>query len=130
MPSGKALLILAAGSECSTVEGAGDTFEALRACARKYTDGVTEADITADGVDISHLLTRYRFATSMFTFAYPKDFIFGKVPAPGTSKSVADIMFIMLAPLAAGQHAIEVRGRSGPPAAMAWDIKYHLTIGR
>ncbi len=92
-----------------------ETATPSRHCAAAPSIGsVTEADVTVDGVHLTNLLTRYRFTTPLFTFAYPADNVLG-VPGPGTTKSVADGLLVMLAPLAAGRHALDLRFRSGPP---------------
>ena len=129
VPPGKALSIGVAGWECSTAAGDGDTFAALRSCAKSGMDAVTQDGVTVDGVHLTNLLTRYRFETPLFTFAYPADNIFGW-PGPGTTKSVADGILVMLAPLAAGRHTIDLRFSWGPPVSTAGHVTYHLTIRR
>ncbi len=130
VPAGKALLIGVAGVFSATVVGGGDTFAALRSQAKSGMDGVTEADVTVDGVHLTNLLTRYRFQTPLFTLAYPADNYMG-VPGPGTTKAVADCTLVILAPLAAGRHAVDLRYSSyGPPNPMAGHVTYHLTIRR
>ncbi len=128
VPAGKALLIFPAGDESATVIGGGDTFEALRSTA-KGDAVVTEADVTVDGVHLTNLLTRYRFETPLFTYSYPADNFMG-VPGPGTTKSVADGILVMLAPLLAGRHTVDLRFSYGPPVSMAGEVTYHLTIDR
>lgn len=130
VPAGEALLLAPVTAECSTVEGNGNTYEALRSCAHGFGDEATAAGVTVDGILVPNPLARYRVTTSMFTFAYPKDFLFAKVPGPGTGRSVADGVFVMLAPLAAGQHAVELSGAFGPPLSMTGKVTYHLTIRR
>jgi hypothetical protein len=127
VPAGKALLIFPAGDESATVIGGGDTFEALRSTAKGAYVG-TEADVTVDGVHLTNLLTRYRFETPLFTFAYPADNYMG-VPGPGTTKAVADGILVMLAPLAAGRHTVDLRF-SYPPVSMRGHVTYHLTVRR
>lgn len=132
VPAGKALFVAASGAaECSTAEGNGDTFETLRSCAKGYIDQVTEATVTVDGIRFTNLLTRYRFSTPLFSLKYPADNVLGPPPpaGPGTTKSVGDGIFLMLAPLAAGQHTIEIRGVA---PAFSWDgkVTYRLTIRR
>ena len=130
VPAGKARLIGVAGVFSATVIGGGDTFAALRSVAKSDMDGVTEADVTVDGVHLTNLLTRYRFETPLFTLAYPADNYMG-VPGPGTTKAVADGTLVILAPLAAGRHTVDLRYSShGPPYPMAGEVTYHLTIRR
>lgn len=128
VPSGKALGIFPAGGETATVIGGGDTFAALRSTAKGMAV-VTEADVTVDGVHLMNLLTRYRFETPLFTYSYPADNFMG-VPGPGTTKSVADGILVMLAPLSAGRHTVDLRFSYGPPVSTAGEVTYHLTIRR
>jgi hypothetical protein len=112
------------------VVGGGDTFAALRSRAKSGMDGVTEDEVTVDGVHLTNLLTRYRFQTLLFTLAYPADNFMG-VPGPGTTKAVADCTQVILAPLAAGRHTVDLRFAYGPPMnPMAGHVTYHLTIRR
>ncbi len=128
VPAGKALSIMPGIWECSAAEGNGSTEAALRSCAKGYMDQVTKDTVTVDGVPLTNLLTRYRFETPLFTFRYPAHNVLD-VPGPGTSKSVADAVFVILSPLAAGRHTVELHGVD---PALKWDgiTTYHLTIGR
>jgi len=85
--------------------------------------------VTVDGVHLTNLLTRYRFQTLLFTLAYPADNFMG-VPGPGTTKSVAGGILVILAPLSAGRHTVDLRSRYGPPVSMTGDVTYHLTVRR
>jgi hypothetical protein len=111
---------------CDTAEGDGNTFTELSSCAKGYADGTTKADFTLDGVHLTNLLTRYRFATSLFTFKYPADNVL-QVSGPGVAKAVANGLFVILAPLAPGQHTVEAQGAN---ASIGWagDVTYHLTV--
>ncbi len=128
VPPGKALLIAPAIWECDTADGNGNSEAELRSCAKSNMDGVTRADVTVDGVQFANLLTRYRFETPLFTFHYPAGNV-NDVPGSGTTKAVGDGIYVMLAPLAAGQHTIELGGKD---PSQKWDgtVTYHLTIGR
>ncbi len=128
VPAGKAFLIFPAGDESATVIGGGDTFEALRSTASGGAV-VREADVTVDGVHLTNLLTRYRFETPLFTYSYPADNFMG-VPGPGTTKAVADGILVMLAPLSAGRHTVDLRFSYGPPVSMTGEVTYHLTVRR
>ncbi len=127
VPASKALFVSATGIlECSTAEGSGTTFAALRSCVTGYMNMVTKLDVTVDGVHISHILTRYRFTTPLFTVNYPADNVW-QLPGPGTTKSVAQGVWVILAPLAAGQHTIILYGEA---PSMGWEstVTYHLTV--
>jgi hypothetical protein len=126
IPTGKAVLIEVAITWCDTAEGDGNTFADLSSCAKGYADGTTQADFTLDGVHLTNLLTRYRFATSLFTFKYLADSLL-QVSGPGVTKAVANGLFVILGPLAAGQHTVEAQGVN---ASLGWsgDVTYHLTV--
>jgi hypothetical protein len=125
--AGKAILISPDLSECSTAEGNGNTFAALSKCATGGMDDATQADVTVDGVHLAHLLTRYRFKTSLFTFKYPAENVLN-VNGPGVTKSAADGIVVMLAPLAAGRHTLDLRFAFKAPVSMAGEVTYHLTV--
>ncbi len=128
VPPGKALLISPALVEASPGQ-CGTTFAALRSCVKSGMDAVTEDDVNVDGVHLTNLLTRYRFQTPLFTLAYPGDNSMG-VPGPGTTKAVADGTLVILAPLAAGRHTVDLRFSFGHPVSMAGEVTYHLTVRR
>ena len=102
VPAGKAVLISPDFQVCSTVEGNGNTFADLSSCAKGYADEETQADVTVDGAHIPNLLTRYRFATPLFTFRYPADNLLWMTTA-GVTNSAADAFLVMLAPLVSGK---------------------------
>jgi hypothetical protein len=126
IPTGKAVLIEVAIMWCDTAEGNGNTFAKLSSCAKGYADGTTKADFTLDGVHLTNVLTRYRFATSLFTLKYPADSLL-QASGPGVTKAVANGLFVILAPLAPGQHTVEAQGVN---ASIHWagDVTYHLTV--
>ena len=130
VPAGKALLVSPFWQEDSTVDGYGDTFEALQSYAKTDADAIvdsmTNLALTVDGVHVPSLLTRYRFKNLQFTFKYPADYLGGFQTGSGTSKAVADGFFVMFAPLAAGRHTLDL-SYSGQ---VAGEVTYHLTIRR
>jgi len=125
VPAGRALFVSVGFGECSTVEGNGDTEAELRSCVEGLMATVTGLDMTVDGVHLTNLFAGYQFMTPLFTFNYPADFAFGSVTGPGTSASVAGGNYVMLAPLAAGQHTLDLRAW-GSWGAM--ETTYHLTV--
>jgi len=127
VPAGEAILISPDLYECSTAEGDGNTFAALSRCATSGMDDATQADVTVDGVHLTHLLTRYRFKTSLFTFKYPAVNVMN-VSGPGVTKSAADGVIFMLAPLAAGRHTLDLRFAFKAPVSIAGEVTYHLTV--
>jgi hypothetical protein len=126
VPAGKALLISPFVWECSIAEGGGSTFAELSTCAKENMDETTQADVTVDGAHVTNVLTRYRFRTSLFSFKYPADNLDEIAPAGATS-SVADGVFVMLAPLAAGPHTVALHA-ANPPNGWTATVTYHLTV--
>jgi hypothetical protein len=64
----------------------------------------------------------------LYTFGpLPDNNLFG-APAGTTSLSVADGVYVMLAPLSAGPHVIHFKGQI-PDFNFFIDITYHLTVG-
>lgn len=126
VPAGKAVLISPDFMECSTIEGDGNTFADLSSCARGYADEETQAGVTVDGVHFTNLLTRYRFATPLFTFKYPADNLL-QMTTPGVTKSAADVFCVILAPLAAGPHTVEAH-IVNPSVGETANVTYHLTV--
>ena len=126
VPAGKALLLVPVDPEASTAEGNGNTYKALRSRVEGYVAALKEVGVTVDGVPLTGLLTRYLFQTPLFTYAYPADFVFKPENSrPGTTKSVAEGVYVMLAPLSAGHHTIVMHDLFGTTRTAA---TYHLTI--
>jgi hypothetical protein len=132
VPAGKALLLVPIEPECSTAEGNGNTYEALRSCVERYVAAIKEVGVTVDGAHLTDLLTRFLFQTPLFTYTYPADFVWNTaVGHPGTTKSVAEGVYVMLAPLAAGHHTVVLSERMGAPwvGKGTYAVTYQLTIG-
>jgi len=104
-PAGTMLLIPIEYPECSTLEGepfyGGDEAE-LRACVQKFYFQDLEASI--DGVEVQNLGAFFIPATPLYQFTVPDNNILG-VPA-ASGESVANGIFLMLAPLSPGKHTI------------------------
>jgi hypothetical protein len=135
VPHGTALFFPIINAECSNLESFpfhGDTPEERSACAKSWIDAVTDLAVMIDGIAI-HNLTAYRFQSGDFDFTVPANNILG-VPGPTSGKSSADGYYLMLAPLSAGTHTIQIVGATNgpfPPAtAFTIDTKYILTVGR
>ncbi len=126
VPAGEALLLSVVAFFCpAVVPQCGDTPEALRSAVDGAMSTMTGADVTVDGVHVANVLTRYRFTTPVFIVRYPADNIVDG-PGPGITKAMAEGLFVMLAPLPAGQHTIELQGsRTG---GAWWSATYVLTI--
>jgi hypothetical protein len=128
VPAGKALFFPIINTECSTLEGNGDTEQALRDCATEITDTITNADVEIDGVSLRNVQQKYRADSPLFTYGpLPADNFLGAA-AGATSPSVADGFYIMLAPLSVGEHTIHFTGTYGDPINFTLDITYNLTV--
>jgi hypothetical protein len=125
LPAGKALFFPLINVECSTLEAPpfyGSNEAELRACAAGFTfDNVFAA---IDGVPV-HDLARYLVVSPAFTFTLPPDNTLG-LP-PGTGQSVSNGYYLLLAPLAVGQHTLHFGGTYSA-FNFSLDITYHLTI--
>ncbi len=137
VPAGTALFVAPGIEGCATANGDGDSYEALRKCTEGYAATATGADVTVDGIHIPNVFTRYFFMTPLFTFKYPAHSLLDypsalgpsdvPAPGPGITKSVGGGNFVMLAPLAAGRHTLDLRAWG---SSWAIETTYHLTIGR
>ena len=108
VPSGMALFIPVAGTECSTVEsepfvGLGEAD--LRACAATEAERYTAITVSVDGQTVPDIET-YRAASPPFAIALPPSNVLG-VPA-GVGWAIADGYQVMVAPLPVGDHEIVV----------------------
>jgi hypothetical protein len=102
----------------------------LRALSKSTFDQVRVVEATIDGVKLANL-ENHRVQSPLFNFTYPQNNI-GGVP-PGPSQAVAEGYWVMLHPLAAGEHTIQFRGGIVDPTAtgainFVTDVIYHLTI--
>jgi hypothetical protein len=125
VPAGKALFFPIINTECSTLEGPpfhGDNEAELRACAEGFIFGDVFAEI--DGVVVQNL-DRYLVESPLFTFTVPPNNVLG-IPA-GSGQSVSNGHYLMLAPLAVGEHNIRFGG-TFTDFSFSLDISYHLTV--
>jgi hypothetical protein len=134
---GRVLFVPVLNAECSTAEGNGKTEAGLRACAKGFIDGARNLTAEVDGVSVKGIKhvkdTDFRTQSPLFTYTLPDNNILG-LPANTTSPSVADGVYLMLAPLALGQHTIHIHGDASlsPPAPSPrffLDVRYSpLTV--
>lgn len=146
MPAEKAILFPIINAEWSVVEAnsidgkcflpdviSGTTEEALRACAKAQIDHVTIKEASVDGVQLQDL-DNYRVESPLFEFTLPKNNILG-LPA-GSSPSVSDGYWILLAPLPVGKHTVHFRGVAvfpnpkpkKPPFVFETEVTYSLSV--
>ncbi len=108
VPTGTAIFLPVAGTECSTLEPPpfhGEEEEELAACAAADGDRYTNISVSVNGEEIPEV-ERFRAASPDFTIQLPEHNILA-VP-PGTGRSVADGYALVLAPLDSGEHEIVV----------------------
>ncbi len=125
VPHGKAILFPIANVECSTVEPPpffGSNEEELRACAMGFQDAATGMSATIDGREVLDL-DRYRVQSPLFDFSAPADNVFF-IPGPVSGQSVSDGVWLLLAPLSAGEHVIHFEAFPGFPI----NVTYILTV--
>lgn len=131
IPQGKALFFPVASAEASTVEGNGTTFAQLSAAAKGFQDSFDNMTCEIDGRPVKDL-SSYRVQSPLFVFGpLPDNNViqsFGVIAAKGTtSLSVSDGVFLMLAPLSAGEHTIHFHAEA-PAYKFLMDITYHITV--
>ena len=140
VPKGTLLFFPLVDVEASTIEGNGTTEDELRASAEFFADFIAPASLFCeiDGRAVTNL-TDYRVQSPLFTLGpLPENNIlqsFGlDAPAGATSPSVSDGVFVMVKPLAVGEHTIRFGGVidlspvGGP--VFVQDITYHVTVSR
>jgi hypothetical protein len=129
--------------ECSRLEGPkfgcgpdGATVDQLRADIAPVMDKAAQLKADVDGVRVDTALnpkrSAYRTYSPGFSFSLPPDDMLtaiGEGPfQPGNySPAVGDGVYILVAPLASGQHTIHVHGAI-PSSKFVLDVTYHLAV--
>jgi hypothetical protein len=108
VPSGATVAFSAEFSECSTAEGNGHTWRALRRCATSNYDEFLGPDVLhvtlwVDGVKVHHP-RRWEFVTPGEIVHLPRHNIWGV--HGGRTRSVTEIAFYILKPLSDGTHVV------------------------
>ncbi len=106
VPSGVALFVPIAGTECSTAEPPpfyGQREMALRSCAAAEVDRYTGIVVRVDGQRVPDIAA-HRASSPRFTMILPQHNVLG-VPL-GVADAVADGYQVILRPLPAGEHEI------------------------
>ncbi len=141
VPAGKALFFPIINTECSTLEGNGTTDAELRECAKFFQDHAIDLEGTIDGVPLQNLES-YRVQSPLFTYGpLPDNNVLQFFGIPGadegaTSPSVADGVYLLLAPLSVGNHTLHFSGgqsfskAAGDPFDFEFelDVTYNLTV--
>jgi hypothetical protein len=140
VPTGKALFfpILnaafgAAVGDCEPTGAGPCHLNTLRAAAAASMDPVT-IETSIDGVPLRHL-TEHRVQSPVFSVTLPEgnipEFLGVNAPSGTYAPMVSDGYWLMLAPLSAGAHTIQVQGiiTGGVFEGFASNVTYHLTVG-
>jgi hypothetical protein len=128
VPAGKSLLVPVLNAECSTIEPPpffGGNEAELRDCVAPFIDTATGLFATIDGVTVQNL-DSYRVQSPLYEFSAPDGGLFGG-PVSG-AQSVSDGVWLILAPLAAGDHTIHFGGTFNFGAPFTLDVTYHITV--
>jgi hypothetical protein len=127
VPSGKYILFPIINAFLSGEEEG--TPDQMRARLDAYVASIDPDSLQArvDGVDLPNL-SSHRETSPDFEFTLPDDNVFG-VPDPTYGPSVSDGYWIMLEPLAPGDHTIQFGGSSsGVPGDLAFEDAFSLTV--
>jgi len=135
VPPGKALFFPIANAEVDNL-GVDPplTTEQLREFAKSLQDAVTSMSCDIDGAPVKGLTnsSAYRVLSPVFDYTIPDNSIYNafglNFPAQTVTGAVADGVFVMLAPLSAGQHTIHFTATF--EGGFGFDITYFLTVGQ
>ncbi len=139
IPPGKMLFFPVINVEGSTLEGNGQTEAELREYAKWAMDHATDMSAEIDGKPVKNL-EKYRVQSPLFTFGpLPENNVLQwlgfDAPAGTTSQSVADGIYLMLAPLSVGKHTIHFKGTfkftqepDGFDLVFKQDVNYQITV--
>ena len=105
----------------------------LQASAAAATTSVKEMEVSIDGKTVSQIRNYRAFSPGSFSVTLPDGNVlqlFGfSTPAGTYDPQVADGYWLMLAPLHAGQHLINVHVIPDPNYGGAYSAIYHITVG-
>lgn len=99
----------------------------LRAAAAAAANGVFNMAVSIDGTLVSNPFNYRAVSPTSFSVTLPADNVVGL--APGTyAPQVSDGYYLMLPPLAAGLHMIQVHVESTAAGGIAYDIAYAIIV--
>jgi len=138
IPQGKALYFPIINIACFGIEAekgycgpAGPYIPQMRAYLADVIDLVTDLKLVVDGKALKgDLKNQFRVQSPVHTVTVPDSNLlqfYGETIGAGTYWSVDDGVYIMLEPLAPGDHTINFQG-SIPSFNFNLDITYHLTV--
>lgn len=119
-------------NECSYKENPNLKTEAeLRTCAVSPNKGVSDLELTVDGVSLQYM-TKYGTQSPLLGFSFSKDNLCGV--SPGPTQEVADGFWAILPPLSVGNHTIHFKAAAVRPAttgasnSFVIDTTYHIVV--
>jgi hypothetical protein len=116
------VLVPVVNGECSTVEGNGPD---LASCAQGQMDTVNKSNLSAS-VDGRPVIVdpAFRCATAPYSVTITSGNPLVRLGVSGTGTSVADGYYLLLRPLTAGRHTIDVHGE----ITGAFSVTTHYTL--
>jgi hypothetical protein len=130
IPARKSILFPIINAECSyATDPIAKTEPEMRACAMSASEGAS-VQATVDGKQLQNL-DKYRVQSPLFNVTFPENNVFG-VKA-GFTPMLSDGWWILLEPLAAGNHNVHFSGvvRDNPTTGtkgFATETTYHLKV--
>lgn len=131
VPPGTALFFPIINTECSDLESPpfhGDTPEERATCATSSVDTFTGLAAVIDRKVVQNP-TAYRVQSGDFEFTVPENNIAG-VPGPASGLSSADGFYLLLHPLSAGTHIIQIVGALTSPVPTTINTTYIIQVGK
>jgi hypothetical protein len=103
----------------------------LRTETAPCLDAATQLTVEVDGQSVPKLFDKNRVRSTVFTITLPDDNLFG-LSAGVYSPAIDDGYYVMLRPLAVGEHVVHIVGASGGcpliPSPFSTEVTYNLTI--
>ena len=110
-------------------ETGSDTDEIALAAVHGNIDQVLSAALKVVGKAARNLIACYRTDSPFFDVSLPPTGgLFGPDFDGAVLRSVADGIYVMLAPLSVGQHTIHFTGASSADGGFTLDVTYHITV--
>ena len=131
IPPGKALFVDVLGWFDSPLLGDGPGEAELRAAVKAALDATDQLVCEVDGVPLENL-TAYRFASpTLFSYTLPENNMFQLMgydaPAGAYDGAVCEGYYVMLAPLAVGEHVIHIIGAASSLGLYS-EVTIHLQV--
>jgi hypothetical protein len=130
VPTGTFLFVPVINAEASTLEGDGTTESELRATANSLQDLATDMSMTIDDISVPVGDNQsYRVESPLFTYGPLPENNLLDADAGLTSPAVGDGVYVMVKPLAVGEHTIHFAGKvAAPTFTFRLDITYNITV--